>query len=54
MMLSKGSPLTSRINDVITTLKQDGSIAKLYVKWFGVDAPAGSSSVTVVPLPHAG
>ena len=54
MMLPKHSPLTARVNDALSALKQDGTIAKLYVKWFGAEAPADSSSVKVEPLPHAG
>ena len=54
MMLPRGSPLTPKVNDALTALKQDGTVAKLYAKWFGAEAPAGSSSVKVEPLPHAG
>ncbi len=54
MMLPKASPLTVKVNDAVTTLKQDGSVAKLYVKWFGAEPPPDSSSVKVAPLPHAG
>ena len=54
MMLPKGSPLTPKVNDALTALKQDGTVAKLYAKWFGADAAADSSTVKVEPLPHAG
>ena len=54
MMLPKGSPLTAKVNDAITALKQDGTVAKLFTKWFGAEAPADSSTVMVQPLPHAG
>jgi polar amino acid transport system substrate-binding protein len=54
MMLGKNSPLTGKVNDAISALKQDGTVAKLYAKWFGVEAPADSSTVKVAPLPHAG
>ena len=54
MMLSKNSPLTPKVNDAISALKQDGTVGKLYAKWFGVEAPAESSTVKVEPLPHAG
>lgn len=53
MMLPKGSPLTPRVNDVISELKRDGTTARLYEKWFGVAPAAGSSTVTVLPLPRA-
>ena len=54
MMLPKGSALTAKVNDVISDLKRDGTLAKLYLKWFGVEPPPGSSTVTVLPLPRAG
>jgi polar amino acid transport system substrate-binding protein len=54
MMLGKNSPLTGKVNDAITALKQDGTVGKLYAKWFGVEAPADSTTVKVAPLPHAG
>ena len=53
MMLPKGSALTPRVNDVLSALKQDGTMGKLYEKWFGVAPAAGSSTVTVLPLPRA-
>lgn len=53
MMLTKNSPLTARVNDTISELKRDGTTARLYAKWFGVEPPAGSSTVTVLPLPRA-
>ena len=53
MMLPKNSPLTPAVNEAIDTLKTDGTVAKLYAKWFGVEAPADSSTVRVMPLPRA-
>ncbi|MFT8246810.1 ABC transporter substrate-binding protein [Roseomonas sp. BN140053] len=54
IMLPKGSPLTARINDAITELKRDGTVARLYEKWFGEPPAPGSSTVTPLPLPRAG
>lgn len=53
MMLPKGSALTPRVNEVIGELKRDGTLPKLYQKWFGVEPAAGSSTVQVLPLPRA-
>lgn len=53
MMLPKGSPLTARVNDVIGEAKREGTMARMYEKWFGVAPPAGSSTVTPLPLPRA-
>ena len=38
MMFAKDSPLASKANDVLTTLKKEGFIADLHKKWFGTDA----------------
>ncbi len=54
MMLPKDSPLAPKMNDALTALKQDGTVAKLYEKWFGAPAAPDSSSVKVEALPHAG
>lgn len=53
IMLPKKSPMTAPVNDAITALKQDGSIARLYAKWFGVEPPPESSTIKVEKLPHA-
>ena len=53
MMLPKGSPLIVRVNDVLSQLKREGTVAKLYQQWFGVPPAEGSSTVTVLPLPQA-
>ena len=54
IMLPKNSPLTAPVNEVLDGLKTDGTVGKLYAKWFGVDAPADSSTMKVMPLPRAG
>ena len=53
IMLPKNSPLTAPANQVLDGLKTDGTVAKLYTKWFGVEPPPESSTVKVMPLPHA-
>jgi polar amino acid transport system substrate-binding protein len=53
LMMSKDHPLLGKINDAITAMKQDGSLANIHKKWFGSDAPAGSSTITVLPIPKA-
>lgn len=51
LMLRKDSPLLSDVNDAITTLKKEGEMERLHKKWFGTDAAAGSSTLTVHPIP---
>ena len=53
MMMTKDSPHLGRINDAITEMKKDGTMATIHKKWFGTDAPADSSTVNEAPLPKA-
>ena len=51
LMMSKDHPLLGKLNDAITEMKKDGTLAGIHKKWFGTDAPAGSSTVTEAPIP---
>lgn len=51
LMLPKGSPMLSEVNEALTTLKNNGELAKLYEKWLGMAAEPNSSTVVVQPLP---
>lgn len=51
IMMKKGSPLLQPVNDAISAMKKDGTMAAIHKKWFGIDADAGSSTVTAEPLP---
>jgi polar amino acid transport system substrate-binding protein len=53
LMMTKDHPLLERINDAITEMKQDGTLAEIHRKWFGTDAPEGSSTMEVKPIPKA-
>jgi polar amino acid transport system substrate-binding protein len=53
IMMQKGSPNVQRVNDAITAMKQDGTLAALHKKWLGVDPDPGTSTVTVLDLPTA-
>lgn len=53
MMFNKGDPLAKEVNDVITTLKGEGFIAKLYESWFGAKPEDTTSSVVVLNMPAA-
>ncbi|MCO4318593.1 transporter substrate-binding domain-containing protein [Phyllobacterium sp. 21LDTY02-6] len=53
MMFNKGDPLAKEVNDVITTLKGEGFIAKLHETWFGAKAEDTTSSVVVLDMPVA-
>lgn len=51
IMLKKGSSLLKPVSDAISAMKQDGTLGAIHKKWFGTDAEAGSSTLTVAPLP---
>ena len=51
MMLAKSSPWLERFDEVISTLKEEGYIARLHEQWFGAAPPAQSSTTTIVARP---
>ncbi len=53
IMFNKGAPLAAEVNDVITTLKGEGFIAKLHESWFGAKAEDTTSTVAVLDMPAA-
>jgi len=53
IMFNKGDPLAAQVNDVITTLKKEGFIAKLHETWFGAKAEDTTSTVAVLDMPKA-
>lgn len=53
LLMAKDSPDLAKLNDALTAMKQDGTLAAIHKKWFGSDAPAGSSTVTVMPIPKS-
>ncbi len=52
-MLAKDSPLLGRLNDALTAMKGDGTLAAIHKKWFASEAPANSATVTVLPVPKS-
>lgn len=53
IMFNKGDPLAAEVNEVITTLKKEGFIAKLHEQWFGAKAEDSTSTVQVLDMPAA-
>ena len=51
LMLAKDSPALAALNDAITAMKGDGTLAAIHKKWFGVEPETGSSTLIVQPLP---
>ena len=53
IMFAKDAPLASEVNAILTTLKQEGFIAKLHETWFGAAADAATTTVQVADMPKA-
>lgn len=53
LMVTKDHPLLGKLNDALTEMKKDGTLASIHKKWFGTDAPAESSTVKEAPMPKA-
>jgi polar amino acid transport system substrate-binding protein len=51
IMMPKGSPLLNEVNDAISAIKEDGTMAKIYLQWLEAEPVEGTSSVTVMPIP---
>ncbi len=51
VMMAKGSPLLTKVNDTITAMKKDGALAAIHKTWFGTDPDAGMATATVLPIP---
>lgn len=51
LMLAKDNPQFGKINDALSAMKTDGTMAQLYKKWFGVVPAPGSATITVLPVP---
>lgn len=45
----KGDPYRDKVEDALVKLKKNGTLSKLYVKWFGDQPPADSAVVKVYP-----
>jgi polar amino acid transport system substrate-binding protein len=50
-MMAKDDARLSKINDALTAMKSDGTLAAFHKKWFGADPAPGSSTITAMPIP---
>ncbi|HEY9647860.1 MAG TPA: ABC transporter substrate-binding protein [Chroococcidiopsis sp.] len=48
LMFAKGNPLCQACNAVITTLKEDGTLAQIHEKWFGIPPEPNTSTAKVL------
>ncbi|UUP15896.1 ABC transporter substrate-binding protein [Nitratireductor thuwali] len=53
MMAGKNHPLIEEANEAISAMKEDGTLAAIHEKWFGVAPEPGTSTVEAMPLPKA-
>jgi polar amino acid transport system substrate-binding protein len=51
LMLPKDDPNLQKLSDAVGSMKTDGTLATIHKKWFSVEPPAGSSTVTAAPIP---
>lgn len=51
IMMPKDSPLLGQVNDTISAMKEDGTMAEFYERWLGVPPAPGSLAVTPMPVP---
>ncbi len=54
MMLPKDSPMLEQVNEIISEMKRDGTMAALYERWLGAPPPADGLTVTPLPIPTPG
>jgi polar amino acid transport system substrate-binding protein len=53
IMFAKDAPLAAQVNEVLTTLKKEGYLARLHETWFGAKAEEGTTTVQVAEMPKA-
>lgn len=51
IMMPKGSDKLEQVNQIISDMKTDGTMAALHEKWLGVAPAMGSYTVTAMPVP---
>ena len=51
VMFAKDAPLAAEVDEVITAMKEDGTLAAIHEKWFGKAPEAGTSTAEVLPMP---
>ncbi len=49
--LAKDSPLTAKVDAAITRMKQDGTLARIHKRWFGMAPDKESATTKVLPRP---
>ncbi len=53
IMMPKDSGRLAEVNDALSAMKEDGTMAAFHEKWFGIAPAASSLTVTPMPVPTA-
>ena len=53
-MFTKDAPLAAKVNEAITAMKKDGSLAKLHQTWFGTAPDPDTTTAKIVDMPKLG
>ncbi|QPC88350.1 transporter substrate-binding domain-containing protein [Mesorhizobium sp. NBSH29] len=51
VMFAKDAPLAGKVNEAITAMKQDGTLATIHENWFGAKPDDGLATSTVLDMP---
>lgn len=54
MMMPLNSPLLEEVNNAISAMKEDGTMAEIFERWMGTAPAEGSLTVTPLPIPTPG
>jgi polar amino acid transport system substrate-binding protein len=49
-MHAKGWAMSDQVNDIISKMKEDGTLGKIHKQWFGSDADKDSSTMKVTAV----
>jgi len=50
LMHAKGWAMSDQVNDIISKMKEDGTLGKIHKEWFGADADKDSSTMQVTAV----
>jgi polar amino acid transport system substrate-binding protein len=50
LMHAKGWAMSDQVNNIISKMKEDGTLGKIHKEWFGTDAAKDSSTLQVTAV----
>lgn len=51
LMHAKGWEMSDQVNDIISKMKEDGTLGKIHKEWFGTEADKDSSTMKITAVP---